>query len=264
MSNDFGIKVSLPGFNAETAADADLYFSSSWPTLKIDDALSGTMTLTGTAADAVTHNLGYPPFVMVFSHTNGFYPYYIGFINSTVVSFTGTNAQFNIGDQIRYYIFRNPLNINYQAPNINLASSKQGTNHQDFGIKFTKPGKESTSTDLRDYTVHSGTKSLQVHQVIYQKLAPTNDTSFGLPDFTTPLLKYVTDLPYRPVYFAFFSSDNVNFIPIFATSSVPPLVEYNRIDGSIIISNVNNGPGWGVFYIMLDPYISNNNIAVTL
>lgn len=260
MSSDFGVKVSEPGFNVETAADQNLYFSSSWPTLKIDDALSDTMTLQGSPSlDIITHNLNYPPFTMVWSHANGFYPYYINSINSTTVSINGT-----AGDVIRYYIFRNPLNINFLAPNISLAQTQQGTNHQDFGIKFTKPGKETTSTDLRDYTIHSGTKSLQVHQVIYQALGQFSDTNIGVPDFPSSMgLKYITDLPYNPVYFAFYSSDNQNFMPLFATSQFTPKIEYNPIDGGIIIYN-GTSPGWGVFYIMLEPYLSTNQINVSL
>jgi len=263
MSDNFGVKVSLPGFNAETAADSDLYFSSSWPSIKIDDSLSGTMTLTGTKADFVTHNLGYPPFVMLWSKANGFWPYYIDKINSTIVSFNGQPAT-DKGDQIRYYICRNPLNINFLAPNINLAQTKQGTNKQDFGIKIVKQNKNTGSTDLRDFTIHSGTKSLQVHQVIYQPLAQFQDTQFGLPNNTTLGLKYITDLPYRPVYFAYFSSDNQNFVPIFAAAQTPPKVVYNTIDGGIIISDAGGQGGWGVFYILLDPYQSNNQINKTL
>lgn len=259
-NNNFGVKVSLPGFSVESAADSDLYFNSSWPLLKIDDALSGTMTLTGTAADSVTHNLGYPPFVMVWSHANGFYNYYISNINSQTVAFNTTQAQLNVGDTIRYYIFRNPLNINFQAPNINLAATQQGTNHQDFGIKFSKPGKDVSSTDLRDFTIHSGTKSLQVHQVVYQPFASV----LNLGGVTTWGIKQALDLPYRPVWFAYKSSDNVNFFPVFTTAQVPPVSSYVGIDNSINISDLSGTVGWGVFYVLLDPYQSTNQVNLTL
>lgn len=264
--NDFGIKVSLPGFDVENAADIDLYFSSSWPTLKIDDALSGTLTLTGNPSlDLVTHDLGYPPFTMVWSHANGFYPYYISSINLQTVVFGGTNVQFNIGDKIRYYIFRNPLNINFQAQDVQIAQTQQGTNHQDFGIKLTKPGKNTDSTDLRDYTIHSGTKSLQVHQVVYQPLGQFSDTVFGLPNNPNNVgLKYITDLLYRPVYFAFYSKDGQNFVPVFAAAQTNPKVVYGTIDGGLIIFNGTNPGGFGVFYVLLDPYYSTNQVSVTL
>lgn len=261
----FGAKVSLPGFPVETAADSNLYFSSSWPFLKIDTNLSGTLILTGNASkDLITHNLGYPPFIMVWSHANGFWPYYIGQINSNTIVFSGGSVSANIGDTIRYYVFRNPLNQNFQAPNIQLASTQQGTNKQDFGLKFAKPGKNTNSTDLRDYTIHSGTKSLQVHQVIYQPLAQFTDNQWGLPNSTNVGLKYLTDLPYRPVYFAFYSTDNVNFIPVFAAAQTFPKIEYNTIDGGAIIYNGGTTQSWGVFFVLLNPYTSTSQVNVTI
>lgn len=261
MATDFGVKVSLPGFNVETAADADLYFNSSWPLLKIDDSISGTLTIAGNASlDVITHNLNYPPFVMIWSHNNGFWPYYISSINSQTIVLGGTTASLNIGDNVRYYVFRNPLNTNFQAPNIALASVQQGTNHQDFGIKFAKQNKNTSSTDLRDYTIHSGTKSLQVHQVLTGPFASYpvqgGGTGWGF--------RYVTDLPYRPVQFAFYSTDNINFTPVFAAAQVPPKVLYETITGANIISNGVSSGGYGVFVVLLDPYQSNNQINVTL
>jgi hypothetical protein len=263
VSNDFGVKVSLPGFNAETAADSDLYFSSSWPTLKIDDAISITIVNLNSSNNIINHTLGYPPFTMVFSKLNGFQGA-ANNVNFTSIQPVDSDYAANvIGDTLQVYVFRNPLNINFLAANINLAQTQQGTNHQDFGLKFAKPGKDTSSTDLRDFTIHSGTKSLQVHQVLYQELGQFNDINYGLPNFPSAIgLKYITDLPYTPVYFAFFSSDNQNFTPLFAASESLPKIEYNPIDGGIII--YTNEAGWGTFYVLLDPYQSNNQINVTL
>lgn len=269
MADSFGVKVSLPGFNAETAADQDLYFNSSWPLLKIDEDLSGTMTITGTASDQVTHNLGYPPFVLVWAtstHANPTFNdslnlYCIDSINSTTVSFRNyTNGQLSAGDKIRYYIFRNPLNVNFLAPNIQLAQTKQGTNKQDFGLKFAKPNKNTSSTDLRDYTIHSGTKSLQVHQVAYGPLASYpvqgGGTGWGF--------RYITDLPYRPVHFGFYSSDNINFIPVFAAATTFPKISQESITGADIIVNGASSGGWGVWFVLLNPYQSTNQVNITL
>lgn len=252
--NDFGVKVSLPGFPVETAADADLYFSSSWPTLKIDDDLSGTVTLAANQVFTGNHNLGYPPFTMLWSTTTGFRGP-VDKVNPTTFSFSNT-----IPDTYRYYITRNPLNSNFQAPNVQLAQTAQGTGNQNFGLKFTKPGKSTDSTDLRDYTIHSGTKSLQVHQVIYAPFAPVPIIGGGT---FASALKYITDLPYSPVFFCFYSLDNITFSPAFATSQSPPQVEFSSIDGGVIISN-GTLPGWGVFFVLLDPYQSTTQISVVL
>lgn len=264
MSDNFGLKVSLPGFDVESAADQDLYLSSSWPLLKIDDVLTQQIINLNPSNNLITHNLGYPPFTLVFSHQNGFQGA-ASSVNSTTITPVSNNYATHVsGDSLQVYVCRNPLNINFQAPNINLSGSGANAPAGNFGVKFSKPGKDITSTDYRDFTLHSSTKSLQVHQVIYQSLSEFNDINFGLPNNPANQgIKYITDLPYTPVYFAFFSSDNVNFVPIFAASQTTPKIEYNPIDGGIIIYN-STSPGWGVFYVLLDPFQSTNQVNVAL
>lgn len=257
-SNDFGIKVSLPGWDVENAADTDLYLSSSWPNLKIDLSLSSTVTLgagsLGSASATITHNLTYPPFTLIWSKANGL----LGpasSVNSTTITLTSTPY-----DTLRYYICRNPLNINFQAPNIVLNSIPGGGKPSDWGIKFTKPGKDYSSTDYRDYTIHSATKSLQVHQVIY---SPLSAISGGV--FNGEIgLEYITELPYSPIYFGFYSSDNQNFVPLSTASGTFPKIGYDPIPGGVAIINSTTPGGWGVFYILLDPFLTSNTISVTL
>ena len=258
MQNDFGIKVSLPGWDVENAADSDLYLSSSWPNLKIDLSLSGTVNTGSTGAATVTHNLGYPPFTLVWSKNNGL----LGpasSVNSSTITMSYFAGQ-DTNDTLRYYICRNPLNVNFQAPNIVLNSTPGGATPGDWGVKFTKPGKDYTSTDYRDYTIHSATKSLQVHQVIYSPLAPLTSQQFsGING-----LEYVTELPYSPIYFAFYSSDNQNFVPLSSVAQVPPKVDYDSISGGIVINDIGGTGGWGAFFILLDPFLTSNNITVTM
>lgn len=261
MNDDFGMAVSLLGYNASTASDQFLYFNSAWPLIKIDTSLSDTLSLDGFNPKTITHNLGYPPLVFVWSHNNGFFPYYLDSINSQTVTFLNLQG---ITDEIQYYICRNPLNTNFLAPNILIAGSGKGQTAGNYGVKFSKPSYDaSTDTDYRHFTLHSATKSLQIHQVIYQQLGQFEDIEFGLPDFPDAIgLKYTTDLPYRPIFFAFYSSDNENFVPVFTNSQVPPKIAYDSIDESFIITSLT--PGWGVFFVLLDPYYSTDQFNVTL
>jgi len=86
LNDDFGMAVSLPGYDVSSAPDQALYFNSSWPLIKIDDDLSGTMTLSNTGTGTITHSLGYPPLTFIWSKANGFNPYYITSINSQTVT----------------------------------------------------------------------------------------------------------------------------------------------------------------------------------
>jgi hypothetical protein len=251
----FGVKVSLPGYSVETAADSNLYFNSDWPIMKIDEALSGSYTMGATSnSTTVNHNLGYPPFTMVFSNTFG-YQGPAGNVNSTSTTITTGN-----GDSGHYYVFRNPLNQNFQAPQLNLSAPPAGTSNEDFGIKFSKPGRNASSTDLRDFTIHSATRSLMVYQTVYQPIKALTDQGFSA-DFG---LDYINTLPYDPVFFAFYSADNLNFVPLSAVSATAPKVDFNAISGNPFINNGITNIGYGVFYVMLDPYQTTNQINVTL
>lgn len=251
----FGVKVSLPGYSVETAADSDLYFSSDWPIMKIDESLSSTYSLAeGVNSLTFTHNLGYPPFTMVFSNSLG-YLGPAGSVNSTTGTLTTGNA-----DVGHYYVFRNPLNQNFQAPQLNLSEPPVGTTNEDFGIKFSKPGRDASSTDLRDFTIHSGTRSLMVYATVYQPITALTDQGFTAEYG----LDYTNTLPYDPVFFAFYSSDNQNFVPLNAVSEVAPKIDFNAISGNPFINNGNTNSGYGVFYVMLDPYQTTNQISVTL
>lgn len=61
---DYGIKVSRPGFSAQTAAINELAFSSKFKTLKVYDHGSGSLTSSSRTA-TIPHNLGYVPVFMV-------------------------------------------------------------------------------------------------------------------------------------------------------------------------------------------------------
>lgn len=65
MSN-YGIKISRPGFDVNTAGPQELAFSSAYKTLKINSQGSGTLTNASRTA-TIAHNLGYVPVFMVHS-----------------------------------------------------------------------------------------------------------------------------------------------------------------------------------------------------
>lgn len=64
--NDWGLEVSKPGFNVDTATDAELLFNSSQDIFKIVDKFSGNFSVTSTSSQTtalveIDHNLGYVP-----------------------------------------------------------------------------------------------------------------------------------------------------------------------------------------------------------
>lgn len=203
-----GIKISQLGFDASTTGDRNLLMSSGWPLLKIEK--TGTINLNGSVdTDIYTHNLGYPPFFLIEVYdTNKTYmvgprqrtaePRY--YVTNTKLAIQGAGDGSLPNFNIRYYICRLPLDQPFQAPTYSLSDDSSAQRDNNIGIKVLKSGKDSSSTDLRDYTLHSGTRSPQVHSVTTGPLKQVGSFDYELT--------WKNDLGYNPLYFAFQRNDS--------------------------------------------------------
>lgn len=240
--SDFGIKVSQPGFNVKSAGDPNFYFSSSWPWLKV--ALTDQTTFNAAGKVVISHDLKYPAFALGYSSVDG--PRIATADDSSNI-FSGT-----AGATLRYYIYRLPLNVPFQSSQQHVTPVGQQTINRDFGFKFAKRGKDVTSSDLRDYTIHSGTRSPLVHKVIYEPLAPiaTGDYNgiFGL--------EWQNELPYFPIYFAYAVNNGV-FTPLDSVTTLTPKINYDGLGTAfirgIVINDLGRSSQFGCFVILKDP-----------
>lgn len=202
--SNFGAKVSQTGFDVNTAADKDLLFSSSWPSLKIEKTGTAFISDTTVDVDIYTHNLGYPPLFIIFNYTSD-KTFMIGprqrqteprwYVTKNKLGMVGQGSLSLDPFNIRWYICRLPLDQPFQAPNIKLSSTASGQSSKDLGIKISKEGKDISSTDLRDFTLHSGTRSPMIHNVTTGLLALGSDGFYHLT--------WTNDLGYNPLYFSF-------------------------------------------------------------
>lgn len=71
MTLDYGFKVSKPGYDVKTATPEQLVFSSKYPTLRVQQRGSGTITHTGGRTHTIAHNLGYVPMFSVIGNFLG-------------------------------------------------------------------------------------------------------------------------------------------------------------------------------------------------
>lgn len=167
---DYGMAGSAPGYDVKTAADFLLTFNSSWPLMKIGAAASATITLDATPQTIYTHDLGYAPAYFIIgakgtgvatvpaiNHGIGVSTSVLGYDGSTPLGGTYT---------FYYYIIRQPLTTNFTAPTI-TGTSLQGNTNDNYGLKVTKPGKSTDSTDLRDFSLYTTSRSLMVNNVDY-------------------------------------------------------------------------------------------------
>lgn len=186
---DYGIKGSIIGHDVLGLQDYLQSFNSSWPHLKV--------STTGVYSSAVSHGLGYPPFFIITSSAENFgadgrvYSLsgnYYSVSSTALTRFSGASSP-------RYYIFRLDLTTDFTAT-IDAGSTTENTVNNDFGFKLTKEGADITSTDMRDYSLHSSTTAPLVQMV---KTGTMSNTGGGLGrEFTVN-----HGLGYTPTAFVF-------------------------------------------------------------
>lgn len=152
---DYGGKGSTPGFDVKTTIDYFQMFNSSWPLLKIG--------LDGNGTSPITHNLGYPPFHFI-TTIDGRVDQNAGIVTDNFGVDSSVLAR-NFGSgSVKYFICRLDLTTNFDSP---IVSGGVGVvdADRDYGFKVAKEGKSVDSTDMRDFALHSSTRSLMVQKV---------------------------------------------------------------------------------------------------
>lgn len=204
--SDWGIRVSQKGFDAETASDSQLLFSSSWPLLKIEAQGSYTTSLVENAGTIYTHSLGYKPFFLIFETTDGKNRTCTQLLDGDRFGVNDTELKF-FGSALRtgpasfyYYIFRLPITTDYTAPIINQTDATR-INVDDYGFKVTKEGKDTDSTDFRDYVLHSSSRSPMIHMVRYSAIQDFDGTYYS---FTS-----THGLSYAPWFRCFYNQADI-------------------------------------------------------
>lgn len=250
--SDQGVKVSQLGFDASDTGDVNLQMSSGWPTLKIEATGVFNNLSPAVDTDIYEHNLGYPPFFLIFVYTDeksymqgprqktSEPRFYVTNTKLASESVSPTLPPYNI----RWYVCRLPLDRPFQAPIYSLSADGAGKREADVGIKIPKEGRDPNSVDLRDFNFHSGTRSPQIHNVTAGILTP-GDGGFYY-------LTWKNDLGYEPLYFGFQKDDNV--FPEHADRWYGPI---NMSPGNTLTSIQAFSPfagGTGSIIVFKDPF----------
>lgn len=181
---DYGAKGTISGYDVRTAPDYLQNFNSSFPLLKTH--------ATGVSSSTVNHDLGYFPLHIMadviqpggidqFAH------------DQWSVSETQLVRSSGSGNR-RYYIFRQSLTDDFTAPTID-GSGSQGATDADYGFKLSLPGRSAQSSDLRDFSLHSGARSPAIHMVRHATMIASGgdywyELSYNLP-YTPVVLVYM-------------------------------------------------------------------------
>ena len=159
FQSDVGIKISQPFYDIKTAGDSQLIFNSSWPTI----AVAFEKTLYASQVDfdnpdyPIAHNLGFSPFTVAWATkaSDGSVNRFIGaqMDNSNIYpQWSASLTAFHIK------CYNIDLGTTKTYPFISSPTTA-GAYNQDFGIKLAKQDKLLSSTDLRDFILHSRAQS---------------------------------------------------------------------------------------------------------
>lgn len=218
--NDYGIKITKPGFDVATAGDADLIFSSSWPSLPIvtETTIGSLSSFNG---GSFTHGVGFAPFTQVW-RTRAGATQRTGLNNGALSGVDDTDIVIDSGNisltALDPFQLSAELVYNYHIKcyNIDLSVEKeypiltdqttQASTSRDYGIKVVKEDEDIDSTDMRDFILHSRCQSPLILAVKTQESASGTTVS------------YTETIGYRSWVFGYVRDSNnaYRFAPYFA------------------------------------------------
>lgn len=260
---DYGIKISQPFYDATTAADANLLFSSSWPTMPIAAEKTYTNNLYGGDTD-------FSAFSLTFNHNLGFVPFTVVWVTTYSPRYAARNiAGFTMDTNNIYFPPSTSLyQIHITAYNINLGTDVEypyiktsGTTapyDNDYGIKIVKSGKDISSTDMRDFILHSRCQSPQILTIktdvsgVASSLGGGSYDILYTPSVTTPLWAFGFTHTSAGVY------SGVNYY----NQSAPRLFVTANTNGTYTyqLNYLPTGGAGASLIILRDPMFSSNII----
>lgn len=274
---DFGIKISQPGFSATNAPDYNLAFSSSWPQMSI--VVDYVTTITATL---VSGTWTYP--AVTVQHNLGFYAFTRAYVSGGNFETGIISNNFTVPDNDNLYIQDNQtqwlpsvtptsgttITVNIKIYNINLLKFVTYPYKQppiiaqpydkDYGIKIVKENKSIDSNDLRDFILHSRAQSPQIDSV-------NVDPSFAQYTNTTGYINWVFGFGFNT------NAPNLNLSAVIAPPDGAQALPWMRInrDGSFnfkpnfySVSNFAAGGGAASLVVIRDPLFVAQNIEVTI
>ena len=195
MSRDYGIRLSKPFYDATKAADSDLIFSSSWPSLPV--ATERTFTNSANGGDTsfasdftFAHGLGFACFALIWEITNGVatqrpsIPPRIDLTSIYIDSPSTTASAYHVK------CYNIDLSVNAEYPSTN-ASSVVTSYDNNYGIKIAKEDEDIDSEDMRDFILHSRCQSPLISVVKTSTGVSTALTYTDSKDYTAWVFGYV-------------------------------------------------------------------------
>ena len=262
------IKLAQQGYDVNTCGDENLIFSSQWPLLKIYE--SGPFTISDVSQQQViaTHDLGFPAMFWVFNNVTPQFEYNGGasananrsdFGNNQVVM---SNSQL-IWDPILYglstgtyqgyyYIFANDLTTQFTAPANNVGGLPAGVS-PNRAFRIAKTGQSVHSTNLKDFVIHSDTRSPLIHSVNPGMVSqqPAGSYAFIVPH----------DLDYVPMFFGYGLNTDSTYSLLFTGSGGSTV--FSADTNQVTFASGTAGAQLTIV-ILKDPFLVSYAVSVTV
>lgn len=257
-TNSAGIRVTQIGVSDIYAADYQYVFNSDWPSLAI--AFEANLSVSAGSIGEVAHGLKFYPLTMAWFMVNGVS---VGrFYGDTLfdkenVYIDNTLNSSDVVASIKCYNLDISVPVDYTLPKFPLVSRPYDPT---TGIKVTKHGKAMSSTDLRDYILHSRAQSPAVLSI------NTVNRIYPGSEFAGEHIEYTNPANYTPwvLGFAMKGSDPTKYkaFPPGGNQSFPAFVQ---IGATSYILPANTGTGDltdGSLVVLRDPLIAPNTKEV--
>lgn len=182
------LKIAKSGYDVKTAGDVDLAFSSQWPSLPIaaeinTNQFAGNALIANPTVINIPHNLGFPPFTIGWTVVNGRSQTLFPDVDATNIYFNSSFPNPSTFGYCNFKCFNLDLTKDVDYPfALPPSPGRTGPVKSSKVFKLAKPHKDISSTDLRDYLIHSRCQSPQILAV---KIG--NNSNGGTLSYTSPL-----------------------------------------------------------------------------
>lgn len=247
-----GIIITQPGVDVKTAADYQMIFNSNWPSLQI--AFEGIITVAGYSSGQIAHGLGFFPLTMAWFLVNNvsvgrFYGVTTFDINNVYIN-NSSNAG-SVTVSIKCYNIDISKNVDYTLP---LPPTYKAPYDSTYGIKVVKNGKNITSTDLRDFILHSRAQSPAVLSVV------TETKGIITGNYVT--IQYTNPATYTPWVLGFITPfGNKNLYQCYAPGGNQAAPAFFQIGTKSVIWTNGTG-GAGTIVVLRDPLVISTKVQV--
>lgn len=181
--NDYGFKIAKAGFDALTAADNDLLFNSSWPS--VQHVKVRPVTKTTEAFTSIPHGLDFPPVAFVMGGSDLMAIMTGCSVDDTNIYAPTDFSTGSVGDVMgTLVVYDIDISVDVEYP-YTAVTSVNTTYDPNYGIKVVKEDRDIESTDLRDFILHSRCGSPLILAVKTQETV--NSANPGIVQYTSKL-----------------------------------------------------------------------------